>query len=293
MPPAGAESSAPPAADSVRSTPPPESPRLSEALEPQDEHPLRSQAASATVDGISLEEVAGLQDLPEEAQAELARTATITMLSVEEEVGAFGAALVTRGRVAIMSAIADVAAGFAEPGEIVFTRGSLKDGAPLRVVAVQEGTCVGSWSPKDLDDKMSESPWVADELRHVADRFQALAGGTLGPLGDSLDDSLRALVLPRLDVKSFHPGEIIVEKGSVVPGLHVVGGGAIELLDGGDVVEELAPGDFLFATQVLSAGSANRTARAGETGALVLFASRAAAHELLLSVPPLIEILAG
>lgn len=283
-------------ADSDRLTPPPESPRLSEARNRQEEaeRPAGSvEEGRPVVDGISLEEVPGLQDLPEEAQAELARTATITTLSVDEEVGAFGAALVTRGRVGIMSAIADVAAAFAGPGEIVFTRGSLAEGTSLRVVALQDDTCVASWSPKDLDVKMSDSPWVADELRHVADRFQALAGGTLGPLGDSLDDSLRALVLPRLEVKSFEPGEIIVQQGSVVPGLHVVGGGAIELLDEGNVVEELGPGDFMFATQVLSAGSANRTARAAEMGALVLFASRAAAHELLLSVPPLIEILAG
>jgi hypothetical protein len=35
------------------------------------------------------------------------------------------------------------------------------------------------------------------------------------------------------------------------------------------------------------------TARAGKSGAVTLFATRAVAHELLLSVPPLIEILAG
>lgn len=192
-----------------------------------------------------------------------------------------------------MSAIADAAAGFANPGDIVFTRGTLEEGTALRVVALQDDTHVASWSPEDLDAKMSDSPWVADELRLVADRFQALAGATLGALGDSLDDSLRAVVLGRLEVKSFGAGEVIVEAGSPVAGLYVVGAGAIELLDGDSVETEIAPGEFLFATEAMSAGTASRTARAAASGALVLFAGRAAAHELMLSVPPLIEILAG
>jgi hypothetical protein len=49
----------------------------------------------------------------------------------------------------------------------------------------------------------------------------------------------------------------------------------------------------LFAEQILAAGGAPSTARAGKTGSLLLFAQRMTAHELLVSVPPLLEILAG
>ncbi len=85
----------------------------------------------------------------------------------------------------------------------------------------------------------------------------------------------------------------MVEQGETVPGLHVVGAGRIELIRDGETVDELGPGDFVFAAEVMSAGAATATARAGKGGALVLFASRSAAHELLVSVPPLLEILAG
>jgi hypothetical protein len=49
----------------------------------------------------------------------------------------------------------------------------------------------------------------------------------------------------------------------------------------------------LFAPQVLSAGKAPTAARAGAAGALLMAADRHAAHELMLSVPPLLELLAG
>ena len=55
----------------------------------------------------------------------------------------------------------------------------------------------------------------------------------------------------------------------------------------------LQPGDFVFPTTILMAGSAPTGARAGAAGALVMAADRHAAHELMVSVPPLLELLAG
>jgi CRP-like cAMP-binding protein len=99
-------------------------------------------------------------------------------------------------------------------------------------------------------------------------------------------------------VKTLLPYEVLVECGSTLPGMHIVGGGRIEIIvetdDGiGEVDDELGPGDFLFAPQVLGGAGAPTTARAGKGGALVLFADRMTTHELLVSVPPLLEILAG
>jgi hypothetical protein len=75
-----------------------------------------------------------------------------------------------------------------------------------------------------------------------------------------------------------------------------VGAGRIEIVEGAgdnaEVLDELGPGDFLFAAQVLQGGAAPSVARAGKSGALVLFAERKVAHELLVSVPPLLEIFA-
>jgi hypothetical protein len=253
--------------------------------------PSPAALTSPIVDEISLENVRGFEDLPEATQLALARAASLTTLSTDEEVGSFGAALVTRGRVGIMPAIADVASSVAKPGEIVFTRGSLNDGVALRVVALEGQTTVASWTEQTLDAAMADCPWVADELRLVADRFQAEAGAVLGPLGDRLDDVLRDLVMSRLEVKAYAGGEVIVEEGKPIPGLHVVGGGRVELLSAAGEAVDSGPGEFLFAAEVLGARKAHATARAGKGGALILFAPRSVAHELLLSVPTLIEIL--
>jgi len=250
-------------------------------------------AGSTEVDGVALEGVSGFEDLPEEVQRELARAATLTTLGADEEIGGFGAALVTRGKVGLMPSIADIAASVAKRGDVVFTRGTLEEGILLRVVALENDTVVASWAESDLEQAMADFPWVADELRLVADRFQALAGALLGALGDSLDDNMRNQVFSRLSVKSYAPGETIVQGGKSVPGLHVLGAGKVELTEAGKPVTEVGPGDILFAAEVLGAGKAHATAVAGKGGALLLIAPRAVAHELLLSVPPLIEILAG
>jgi hypothetical protein len=71
--------------------------------------------------------------------------------------------------------------------------------------------------------------------------------------------------------------------------MHIVGCGRVELDNGGGA----SPGEFLFAAEILGGGKAKESARAGKTGALVLFAPRSVAHEMLVSVPPLLEILAG
>jgi hypothetical protein len=250
---------------------------------------LSAPVIAPAVDDILLEGVRGFEDLPEDMQRLIVGTAVLTTLSADEEVGSFGAALVTRGKVGIMAAVADVSAAVAAAGEVVFTQGTLEEKVPLRVVALEDGTVVASWTPAVLATAFADCPWVADELRQVADRFQALAGATLGLLGERLDDTVRDMVFSRLDVKAFEAGETIVAIGKTIPGLHIVGSGRVELDSG----EAASPGEFLFAAEVLGGGKAHATARAGKTGALLLVASRAVAHEMLVSVPPLLEILAG
>ncbi|MCC6903841.1 MAG: Crp/Fnr family transcriptional regulator [Polyangiaceae bacterium] len=246
-----------------------------------------------SIAGVSLANVAGLQDLPPEAQAELVRSARIETLDIDEEVSAFAVALVVEGWASVMPSVADVACAFAQVGEVVFTQGTLEESVALRVVAGETDTRVAVWDEAALEHATSACPWVADELRLVADRYQALAGATIGPLGERLDDALRQMVTSRCEVRAFSAGEGIVTSGNPVPGMFIVGAGAVELLTGDEVVGELGPGEFLFATSVMSASMAPMGARAGPGGALLLFAERHAAHELMLSVPPLLEILAG
>lgn len=257
--------------------------------------PAKSEAPDPgpRIRGVSLADVAGLQDLPPEAQEKLVQTARIDVRDVDEEVSGFAVALVVEGWASIMPAIADVACAFAQVGDVVFTHGTFDDPVALRVVAGETDTAIAVWDREALEAATSDCPWVADELRLVADRFQGLAGAAMGPLGDRLDDTLRQMVTDRCEVRSFLPGEAIVASGKPVPGMFIVGGGAVELVSGEDVVGELGPGEFLFATSVMAASPAPMGARAGAQGVLLLFAERHTAHELLVSVPPLLEILAG
>jgi hypothetical protein len=250
--------------------------------------------APTDVDGVPLENVSGLADLPEDSQADLARGAELVALSAGEEARSFAVALVTAGAVDIMPAIADAACARARRGEVIFTRGTLGDGVALRVVGAENDTRVAIWSAEQLTAATAACPWVADELALVADRFQALAGAVQGPLGDSLDDMFRPMVLEKCTVRRFGPGDVLLEKGKAVDGMYIVGAGWVELAnEDGSVAEELGPGDFLFKNTILMPGKATRTARAGQGGALMLFAPRMATHELLATCPPFIELVAG
>lgn len=244
---------------------------------------------------IELLDVQGFQDLPEDALDELTDKGRVEILNAGDDLSQFGVVLVLQGSINVMPAIADTECASAKPGEVVFTTGSLQDGVALRVVAIEEGTELAVWDSDVIDEKFAACPWVIDELMEVADRYQALAGVAMGPMGERLDNSLRQMVTDRCEVIALDPGELLVGQGKVVGGMHVVGVGRIELLkpDSDEVEDELGPGDFLFADQVLASGKAPRSARAGKGGAVVLFADRGAAHELLVMVPPLLEILAG
>ena len=97
---------------------------------------------------------------------------------------------------------------------------------PLRVVADGDDVRVAMWKRDALESATADCPWVADELRRLADRYQALAGATMGPLGERLDETLRDMVTSRLDVRVLAPGEQLIAKGDPVPGASSRGCGA-------------------------------------------------------------------
>ena len=253
-----------------------------------------SSSAVPSIHGIALSDVRGLCDLPEDAQRLLRKRARIERMGTGEDLSFFAVVLVLEGWVKLMPAIADTTCATASAGDVVFTQGSLEDGVALRVVAGQNGTTLATWDKPTFNEITQACPWVADELRLIADSFQALAGTTLGLLGERLDDALREVVTSRCKVLTLLPHEVLVARGKRVPGMHIVGGGSVELLDENDaVVGSCALGEFLLTAQVLAGGVSPHTVRAGSGGALILFAPRMDAHELLVSVPPLLEILAG
>jgi hypothetical protein len=243
--------------------------------------------------GIDLSAVEALSDLPDDARADFARAAKITDLAQDEEVGGFALAFVVGGEVDVAATMVDAPAVRYGPGSILRGRGSIEDSVPVRLICASERASVASWNDAEVADAFRACPWVENDLRAAADRSQALAGVTVGPLGERLDRNLRDQVMSRLELKVLAPGDVIVEKGQPVPGLVVVGVGELELADADSVKQRLGSGEFLFAEAVLGAGPAPLTARAGKGGALAMCASRAVAQELLVTCPPLLELFAG
>ena len=246
------------------------------------------------VDGVNLETARGFEDLPPEVQLLLANQARIEELNEGEEVSFFGAAIVSSGTVDILPAFSDESGAVAHSGDVVFTKGHLEESIDLRVAAKLDGTRIAVWEPDTLRAAIAECPWVEDELQLIADRYLAVCGAALGALGERLDDTLRATVFQRLEVRTYTAGEVLAEEDKPIPALFLLGGGRIEICDAqGNVTQTLSMGDFLFSQCLLGGSKAPGTAKAGPGGALVLTASRHVAHELIMSVPPLVEILAG
>jgi hypothetical protein len=241
------------------------------------------------IDGMQFESVEVLADLPEEAQSELAATGRLVILgSGENVVLREGAALITKGTAHVTLTYSNVSAARVGAGAVVAAKGSVEAG-PLRLIADATQTHVVTWTDQQLTQAMRDCPWVVDELRLLADRFQAHAGAGLGPLGQRLDDALRAAVYERLQVRVLSPEESIAERGKPLKGLFVAAIGELNVGTEG----ALRSGEFLFPSCVIGAEPAPHDVKAGPKGGLVLFATRPVAHELMMSVPPLLEILAS
>jgi len=253
----------------------------------------QAESAPGQLDGVDLFDVKGLQDLPEDAMDVLVARARVVPLGPGEEVASFGVALVTAGSVQLMPTVADASCVRARRGEVVFTRGTVPSSVALRVVAAEPGTRVAVLSDADLDAVTSSCPWVRDELAEVGDRYSAFGGAVLGPLGDSLDEMFRTMVLEKCTVKNPAPGSMIAHRKKPMDGLYILGAGALLVLaEDGKVESELSPGDFVFPETVLGGSPARADVRVAKGGALLLYADRKSAHELLATCPPFIEILA-
>ncbi|HEY6463229.1 MAG TPA: hypothetical protein VIY73_23840, partial [Polyangiaceae bacterium] len=234
-------------------------------------------------------------DLPDDARADCAAAATVTSLARDEEVSGFALALVVEGSVDVAATIVDSPARRLDAGAVVRARGTIDHVEGLRLIAVSDGARVATWSEEAVDAAFRTCPWVEDDLRAAGNRLQAEVGVTFGALGERLDPMLRADVLAKLTLRALGEHEVFAMKGKPIPGLLIVGSGELELLGDGDAVEgkPLRAGDFLFPTEVLRAAPAPSTVRAAKGGALILFAERHAAQELLVTCPPLLEIFAS
>lgn len=266
--------------------------RPSEATEeaPKASPALPAELVEAPLD---LSEVEAFSDLPEDARETFALAARTVRLTAGEEVAGFALAYVVSGEVDVSAAMVDAMASHLTTGGVLRARGTPTESVPLRLLCTTPEGCVAVWTDDAVEEAFRSCPWVEDDLRTASDQVQTLAGVTMGSLGNRLDATLRDLVTSRLTARSLLEGEVMVEAGAAVPGLVVVGVGKLQLLDKDVLVHEMRSGEFLFPEQVLGAGPAPYTARAGVGGALVMVGDRRTAQELMVTVPPLLEILAG
>ncbi len=243
--------------------------------------------------GLDLEDVESFSDLPDDARVAFAAAAKIDRLAEGEEVSHFALAYVVEGEVDVAATVVDAPAMRLRKGAVLRSRGTTNEAVPMRLVATGAGATVATWGDDEVAAAFNSCPWVEDDLRAAADRMLTLVGITIGPLGERLDASIREAIVARLTIRTLEPGEVVVNAGETVPGLLLVGIGELELAKAEGVSAIVGSGEFLFPTEVLGAGSAPYTARAGAGGALVMFGDRHVAQELLVTCPPLLEVFAG
>ncbi len=241
---------------------------------------------------MDLTVVEALADLPDDARDAFAAAATRHTIQRDEEVSHFALALVLDGEVDVAATITDSPALRLQKNAILRSRGTMRDGVALRLIGATDHATVATWDDAAVADAFRTCPWVEDDLRAVADRVQTKVGVTMGPLGERFDMALREHMTDKLTVRHLAPGEVVVERGKPVP-LVIVGVGEIELLPLSGKPTVLRSGDFLLPEEIMSGGAASATARAGKSGALVLYGNRAVAQDLLMSFPPLLEIFSG
>lgn len=229
---------------------------------------------------LVLDEVEAFADLSAEMRQRLVSLARVEALSADEEVSAFGAALVIDGEAYVCATIVDARASQAARGALVPVRGTLVESVALRVVAGAGGARVAVWEAAALEEALRACPWVLEGLVARADELQAFAGATMGPLGE-LDDVVRGRLLARFAVRVAPPREVILDAGAPVPGLILVCVGSIELADG--VV--VRAGEVLFPGAALDGAKAPSLACASASGAVFLVADRALTAELVASSP--------
>jgi hypothetical protein len=249
--------------------------------------------ASPVIDASLLAALSAIAELTDDQKRDLAATAVLEKLASEEDVTIGGLALVIEGRAGAQATVADVTAVALNQGELLYARSSIPDSLSIRLVAESEPTTVATWEARVADDILASTPELLEKLKRISDRIQAIAGCMIGAMGERLDDAVRGAAIDKLLVRALKPHDLIAEAGQPVPGMVIIGVGSVDLAGKNGKGQRLGPGEFLFAGQVLGGGLAPTTARAGAKGAIVLYGGRAITHELIVTCPPLVELLAG
>ncbi len=286
----GAKPSVPPLAP-VKAAPPLAPPRATPSKAPPP--PPAEPAEPPSLGSVPLEDVDPFGDLPPDVQQHLVEIAVTRTLAADEALSGFGTALLIEGEAVLTATGSEAPASRAVRGTLVPARGSISEAVEIRLVAGPDGATVASWERGALEEAFKSCPWVMEEITERAERLQALAGATLGPLGQ-VDEISRNQLLDQLGVRVAQPGQAVAAQGETLNGVALVCAGTIELLDDTDAPwKSLRPGDLLFARAVLEGRPAPCRARAGAGGALLLVGEQGLAQALIAESPSLATFLSS
>jgi hypothetical protein len=235
-----------------------------------------------TLDPATLETVETLSDIPADTRTRFAALARVEDLAADHEITAFSVALLVEGDASVCATIVDEPVSHAQTGTLVPTRGTFGEAMGLRIVAGSSGARIAVWDQPVLDDVLRSCPWVLEEFAGQADRLQALAGATMGPLGD-LDEATRNGVLERLGVLVALAGDAIDAEAAAAA---VVGVGSVEVEEGGAPVV-LRAGEVLFPRKDAD------SAKAGPQGAILLIGDSSVLGQLVAGPLALATLFAG
>ena len=244
---------------------------------------------------IDLQRFEALADVPDDERARIVATGQVIALLPDEEIDAPALVLVLHGELEVRTK------GRSSPIEIV-PADQLRILAPvppsdgqLIVVGGRKGSRLLALPAAAIEALRAAAPWVVQDLEPGSDDLHVVAGALRGEIGRRLDDALLGAVLARADTMRLGPGATVVKQGELVRALVILGAGALSLRAGDDPdapeIGAIEPGEVLFPSELLTRAKAPSTVRAGAEGAVVLVATRGATEELMMTYPPLLDIL--
>jgi hypothetical protein len=276
--------------------------RRSPFAEPKGPEPTEAQTAKTARDKaepeppigpLDLAKVEAFADLPDDSRDRLANDATLKAYSKGEGIESFSLAYIVSGEAHVIASGAASQATTIGKGTVLLARGTLETTIGLRLASASPRAVIATWDAAGVEAAMGSCPWVEEELRATGDRIQALAGASLGALGERLSPDLRATIVDKMSIRTFAEHETIVTEGLPVPGILLVGLGTVDLVANQVVTTQVKPGEFVLPAEALSAGPSPASARAGSGGALVFAADRKTTQELFATEPLLLELFAG
>jgi hypothetical protein len=260
---------------------------------PKAPEPKKPDEAEAPIGPLDLSTIDAFADLPDDSRESLAKGATVRRCSKGEAIESFSRVFVVSGDVHVAAKGGPSQATTLGPKTVLLGRGSLETTVPLRLVGASANSVIATWDASAVEAALGSCPWVEEDLRKAADRVQALAGASLGALGERLSPDLRTGIVEKLTLRTFEEHETIVTEGVPVPGILLVAVGNVELVASELVTGQVAAGQFVLPAEALSAGPSPTSARAGTGGALLLAGDRKTTQELFATEPLLLELFAG